>query len=205
MPQDNNAHAYIMTLIGAKNIDGGLAFVDEKVAPLLRQQHGYRGLTASADRAGGVFGMLSLWESAAERDAGESVLGKLGEEARDLIGGDVVVETYEALVADLVRPPATGSALVLTHIRMDPARIDGNIASFRSEVLPKVKAKPGYLGLFNMVNRKTGQGVVSQAWVDEQAMESAEADRPALELQAAADGVTCGDVSRRQVVFADLP
>ena len=204
MPNDN-IHARIVTFVGAKDIDGGVTFVADEVAPLLAQQKGYRGLTASADRARGVLGVLSLWASAADRDASESVLAKVREEARRVIGGEVVLETFERLVADFAGPPVVGSALVVRHIRMDPARIDENIASFRSKILPQMKAKPGYLGLFNMINRQTGQGVVSHAWVDEQAMEAAEADSQARGQQASADGVTCGDVSRRTVLFADLP
>lgn len=203
MPQENT-YASIATFVGASNIDEGVTFVAEEVAPLLRQQKGYRGLTASADRAGGVFGMLTLWESAADRDAAESVLAKVRDRSRDLIGGEVVVETYKRLVADRVAPPVVGSALVVTHIRMDPARIDANIASLKSNILPLMRAKPGYLGLFNMMNRQTGQGVVSHAWADQQSMEAGEADSEAFHQRAAADGVTCGDVSVRTVLFADL-
>lgn len=203
MPQENT-YASIATFVGASNIDEGVTFVAEEVAPLLRQQKGYRGLTASADRAGGVFGMLTLWESAADRDAAESVLAKVRDRSRDVIGGEVVVETYKRLVADRVAPPVVGSALVVTHIRMDPARIDANIASLKSNILPLMRAKPGYLGLFNMMNRQTGQGVVSHAWADQQSMEAGEADSEAFHQRAAADGVTCGDVSVRTVLFADL-
>jgi hypothetical protein len=204
MPEDN-IHASIATFVGASNIDEGVDFLRDEVAPLLRQQKGYGGLTASVDRAGTVFGMLSLWESAADRDAAESALAKVRTQAHDIVGGEVVVELYERLVADLAAPPVAGSALVVTHIRMDPARIDGNTASVKSNILPLMRAKPGYLGLFNMMNRQTGQGVVSHAWVDEQAMEVGEADSEAFHQRAAADGVTCGDVSVRTVVFVDLP
>lgn len=204
MPQDTT-HASIATFVGASNVDEGVTFVADEVAPLLSQQKGYRGLTASADRAGGLFGMLTLWASAADRDAAESVLAKVRDHARDVIGGEVVVETYECVVADRAAPPAVGSALVVTHIRMDPARIDANIASLKSNILPLMRAKPGYLALSNMMNRQTGQGVVSHAWADQQAMELGEADSEAFHQRAAAESVTCGDVSVRTVLFVDLP
>lgn len=204
MTQDNT-HASIATFVGASNIDEGATFVADEVAPLLRQQKGYRGLTASADRAGGVFGMLTLWDSPADRDAAESVLAKVREHARDVIGGEVVVETYERLVADRAAPPVVGSALVLTHIRMDPARIDANTASVKSNILPLMRTRPGYLSLSSMMNRQTGQGVVAHAWADQHAMELGEADSEAFHQRASAEGVTCGDVSVRTVLFADLP
>jgi hypothetical protein len=203
--QLDNIYASIATFVGATDIDSGATFAADEVAPLLRQQKGYRGLTASADRVGGVFGMLTLWETAADREAAESVLAKTRGRAGDVIGGELVVEAYELLVADLVAPPAVGSADVVTHIRMDPGTIDAVLASFRSGILPQMRAKPGYLGLFHMGNRQTGQGVVSHAWVDRQAMELGEADREVFHQRASADGVTCGDVSERTVVFVDLP
>ena len=204
MPEDNT-HASITTFRGASNIDEGTTFVADEVAPLLRQQKGYAGLTASADRAGGVFGILTLWESAADRDAAESVLAKVRDQARDVIGGEVVVETYEQLVADRAAPPVVGSALVVTHIRMDPARIDASTASLKANIVPLMRAKPGYLAMSNMMNRQSGQGVVSHAWVDQHAMELGEADTEAFHERASAEGVTCGDVSVRTVLFADLP
>ncbi len=203
MPQDN-AHAYILTFVGAENLDEGVTFGAEQAAPLLRQQNGYRGLSASVDRAGGVIGMLSLWGSASDRDAAESVLAKIGDEVRDLVGGEMVVEIYERLVVDVATPPAVGSALLLTHVRMDPSKIDENVSWFASTVLPQVKAKPGYCALFHMMNRQTGQGVVSKAWVDEAARNAADADSQPLRELAAAHGVTCGGVSRRTLEFLEL-
>ena len=200
----DNAHAFILTFVGAQNLDEGVTFAAEEAAPPLRQQKGYRGLTASVDRAGGVIGMLSLWERPADRDAAESVLAKIGDGAHGLLGGEVVIENYERLVADVARRPTVGAAVLLTPIRMDPARIDENVASFTSTLLPQIKAKPGYCALFLMMNRQTGQGVVSKAWVDEAARESAEADSQPLRGLAAADGVTCGGVSRRTVEFIEL-
>ena len=93
----------VVTLVGANNIDAGVDFVRDEVAPLLRQQKGFRGLTASADRAGGVLGVLSLWETEADRDASESALAKTREDARGIIGGELTVETFEELVLDVVR------------------------------------------------------------------------------------------------------
>jgi len=52
-------HARVMTFSGAKNIDDGLVFLREKAMPIVSAQQGYRGLTASADRNGGVFGILT--------------------------------------------------------------------------------------------------------------------------------------------------
>jgi hypothetical protein len=60
-------HTRVLTFTGPKNIDDGVAFVRDNAVPVLQEQKGYRGITASADRGGGVLGILSLWETEADR------------------------------------------------------------------------------------------------------------------------------------------
>src|SRR2546427_773589 len=64
----------VLNFRGAKNIDGGVGLVRDSATPVLREQKGYRGTTASADRDGGVFGILSLWDTEANRDGSFDVL-----------------------------------------------------------------------------------------------------------------------------------
>jgi hypothetical protein len=40
----------VLTFTGAKNIDDGVAFARENAVPVLKEQKGYRGLSASAER-----------------------------------------------------------------------------------------------------------------------------------------------------------
>jgi len=89
----------IVSFTGAKDIDAGIAYVRDTVAPVLHQQKGFRGTTASADRAGKVFSVLSLWDTAADREASESALLKVREEGQKIIGGQLTVELFEAGVA----------------------------------------------------------------------------------------------------------
>ena len=195
----------VVTVVGANNIDAGVDFVRDEVAPLLRQQKGFRGLTASADRAGGVLGVLSLWETEADRDASESALAKTREDARGIIGGELTVETFEELVFDVVQPPVVGSSLLIRRISMDPANVDENIEFFKREVLPQIKANPGFRAVRNMINRQTGAGIVGTAWADEDSMKAAAEAAEARRQRASQQGVTLGEQSRREIVFADLP
>ena len=47
-------HVRVTTINGAAHIDEGVAFVKDEVVPEVRQQRGYRGLTVSGDRSGGI-------------------------------------------------------------------------------------------------------------------------------------------------------
>ena len=197
-------HTRLVSFTGAKDIDGGIAFIRDKVVPILSQQAGYRGLTASADRGAGVLSALSLWETEANRDASDSAMGKSREEGHGIIGGELTVEVFELLVAEVDRPPVPGSGLLVTRISMDPAKVDENVAFFKNEVLPQIKAGPGFLALRNMVNRKTGQGVVGSAWANQDALKEAAAAAQVRRQQGVARNVTFGEVSLREIVVADL-
>src|SRR5438552_10232245 len=100
----------IVQLTGATDIDNGIAFVRDTVTPLLKQQKGFRGVTASADRAGGVFGVLTIWEAEADRDASESAMLKVREEATEIMGGELTVEFYEELVREATGAPGVGTS-----------------------------------------------------------------------------------------------
>jgi heme-degrading monooxygenase HmoA len=196
--------ARTVTFTGATDIDAGLRYLQDAAAPLLRGQQGFRGVTASADRPGRVLGVLSLWETEADRDASESSMVKSREEAQRVIGGQVAVEYFDELLAEMDKPPAVGGALLLRRISMDPAKIEENLGFFRREVLPDIKAQPGFCAVRNMINRQTGEGMVGTVWADRAALDAAAEAAEARRQQAAGRGVSFGEQSKREIVFVDL-
>lgn len=197
-------YARVLTFSGVNDIDAGVRFMQETAQPVVREQRGYQGMTASADRANGILGALSLWETEADRDASESALGKTRQEATALLGAELTVATMEELVVEMTRPPGIGSPLMLTRVSMDPAVIDENAEFFRREIVPQIKATPGFRALRNMINRQTGEGMVGTIWDDDQTMRAAADDAMARRQQAVGRGVTFGDITYREVVYIDL-
>ena len=197
-------HTRVLTFTGAKNIDDGVAFVRDQAAPVLREQKGYRGSTASADRGGGVLGVLSLWETEADRDVSFGPLAELRQRGLDVVGGDLTVDSYELLVEEMASPPTVGSALMVTRISMDPSKVDENLDFFKSEVVPRITAAPGFLALRNMIDRKTGRGLVGSAWADQDAMKNAAAQAQARRDEGRARGVNFDEDSYREIVFSDV-
>jgi heme-degrading monooxygenase HmoA len=198
-------HARVMTFSGAKNIDDGVVFLREKAMPLISEQQGYRGLTAGADRNGGVFGILSLWETEADRQASEKGLADVRQEALGVTGGDLTVENFEQVVVEMGdTPPGPGSALLVQRASMDPAKVEDNLAFFKSEVVPRIKANPGFRALRHLVNREAGQSIVGTVWSDTGALRSA-LEQGKQNRQPAIDrGVTFGDISEREILFTDM-
>ena len=198
-------HVRISTITGATDIDAGVRFLGEKVVPELQQQSGFRGITASADRAGRVVAVVSMWETEQDMTASERSAGKVRQEALGVIGGDVTVETFEQVVADIGDPPpAVGCCLRVIRTKMDPARVDDNIEFFKSEMVPRIKATPGFRAVRNLIDRASGHGVVGTVWDDEAAMNAAEAAAGLRRQDAASRGVEFGEMSTRVLLFSHL-
>jgi heme-degrading monooxygenase HmoA len=194
----------VLTFTGAKSIDDGVAFVRDNAVPVLQQHKGYRGITASADRDAGLLGVLSLWESEADRDASFAPLAELRQQGLDVVGGELTVESFEQLVEEVASPPTVGSALMVTRISMDPAKVDEKVGFFKSEILPRIKAAPGFRALRHMIDRKSGRGAVGSAWADQEAMKNAAAEAQSRRDEGRARGVSFEGDSYREIVFADM-
>lgn len=193
----------MVTFIETTDIDQGVAFLHDRVIPLLHEQKGFRGMTASADRSAGVLGVLSLWDSEEERDASNDSLAAARQEHRQIMGGEVAVENFEEMVWEVAEPPSVGSWLLLRRVSMDPAKIDENVDFFRREVLPQIKAGPGFRAVRNMINRQTGEGMVGTLWTDRAAMEAA-AEAAEERRRRAEPRVTFGEQSMREIVYIDM-
>ncbi len=195
----------VLTFTGAKDIDAGVSYLRDKVLPVLRAQQGYRGVSASADRSSGLLGILSLWETEADREASFGVLAGARAEAIDLVGGELTVEAFEEMALQVSKPPAPGSALLVTRISMDPSKVEENAAFFRSEIVPRIAAGSGFMALRSMINRQTGEGLVGTVWEDEGSRKTAFDEALARRPEGAARGVTFGETSFREILLAELP
>ena len=194
----------IVTFTGATDIDAGIRYLSDTIAPLLAEQKGFRGVTASADRSGGVLGVLSLWETEADRDASDSTLVNAREEGRRVVGGEMSVEHFEELLVETAQPPKVGCSLLLRRLSMDPAMLEEHLDFFRREVLPQMKASPGFCAIRNMTNRQTGEAIVGTVWADKASMDAAAEAAEARRQRAAQQGVTFGEQTKREIVFADM-
>lgn len=197
-------YARVLTFTGVEDVDAAVSFLRETALPIAQSQRGYKGISASADRAGGILGILSMWETEADRDASEGALAKTRQEALGQFASDVKVENLEERAVQVSKPPSVGCRLMVTRISMDPAKVDENIEFFKREVAPQIAANPGFCALRNMINAQTGEGIVGTLWEDEQSMQGAAEAAMARRPEAVSRGVSLGEPSYREIVFADL-
>ena len=196
----------VVSIADARNIDAGIEYVRDTVNPVLHQQKGFAGTIAAVDQANNVFGVLTRWETEADRDASESAMLKAREEAHEIMGGTLSVEYFEEVLFEPVGgAPRVGSSLFLTRVAMDPAKIDDNLQYFRREVLPEIKKSEGVLFVRQMVNRQTGDAVAGVGYTDAASMKAGAAAAETRQRNTPDLPVTIVDRSQREIVFLDQP
>jgi heme-degrading monooxygenase HmoA len=199
-------HVRITTINGATNIDAGIRHLRDVVVPQAQEDRGFRGLTASGDRAAGIVSVLTLWDTREDLDASESSADKLRAESMAAFGGsNPSVERYEQTL-DVIGPqgPTVGSRLQIRWVKMDPSLVDGNIEFFKNNVLPEISSFPGFQGLRQLTDRATGEGAVGVIWADHEALADADASLERRRDTAASRGVQFGVMVEREVLFAAM-
>jgi heme-degrading monooxygenase HmoA len=194
----------LLTFTGATNIDAGVDYLRDQVLPVLHAQHGFRGISASADRDAKVLSILSLWDSEADRAASDSALGKAREEALKLVGGELSVENLEEVAVAVKTPPGAGCALLVSRVSMDPATVDDNIAFFSSEIQPQIEAAPGFCALRNMADRAAGRAAVGVIFEDRAALDAYLAGMEERRAPSIARGIRFDENSVREILFSEI-
>jgi quinol monooxygenase YgiN len=187
-------YARITTVTGASGIDGGLAFLQDHVLPQMQQQQGFRSLNASGDRAAGVVTILSLWDGQADLEASESAANKARDDTALRMGGrEVSVDRYEQTLWEVGDTrPGPGAKLHIRHVKIDPERIDENLEFFRQTVVPDMKARPGFLAVRQLIDRRTGEGRVASVWADQDSLAASLAQSGQRRVRAKDRGVEFG-------------
>ncbi len=134
---------------------------------------GNKGFATLTGSDGTLIG-ASYWESAEAEAASRESLSALRGEVAAAVGGTASVETYEVAVARRISVPPAGAVVRLLRIEIDPAAIDGAVASYRDEILPRIVDTGGLCSAQLLVDRSAGRAVGISAWEDETAVEKAQ-------------------------------
>jgi heme-degrading monooxygenase HmoA len=194
----------ILTFRGVTDIDGGVTYLREQALSVVTAQNGYRGVSASANRSTNVFGIMSLWETEADRAASESALSKERQAVLDIVGGELTVENLEEVAVQTTKPITPGCKLVVTRVSMDPASVEANVAFFKSDVLPVISSQPGFCALRNMLDRRAGRGVVGSVWESQEALDGFLAIQPERRAVAEQRGVRFDEIETREILVAEI-
>lgn len=195
-------YARLITVRGAQRIDDAVDFVKENVIPDLRQQNGFDSLNLAGNRSEGTFTVLTVWQTEADRDSSEGFSEKARNEALKILGGEMTVDHFEEVVREAGSTSAPpGAKLQVRPIKMDPAKVDENLAFFKEAVLPDITSTPGFVAVRQLINRQTGDGRVGTVWVDEASLKAARQKAEERRAIGASRGVEFGEDLIMDVLF----
>jgi heme-degrading monooxygenase HmoA len=195
-------HVRVITVRDASRFDDTVDFIRDTILPDLRQQKGFNSINLAGDRTAGVFSVLTVWETEADRDASEGFSEKARNQALEILGGELTVAHFEQVLWEAPStPPPAGAKLHVRPVKMDPAKVDENLEFFRQTVLPDIKATPGFLGLRQLINRRSGEGFVGSLWADEPSLQTALQKAEQRRPLGASRGVEFGDDTVLEILF----
>jgi heme-degrading monooxygenase HmoA len=181
------------------NIDAGIAFVKNEAGPMLDKIEGCRGLSMLVDRETGQCIATSSWENEAAMRASDEQLRPIRDRGRDILGGSMQVDEWEIAVMHRTHH---GECCRVSWLQGD---LDAMMETFRVGILPELEQTPGFCSASLLVNRSTGLGCATTAWVTRDAMEASRSAADDMRNQAARDsGSEIVDVHEFELAHAHL-
>ena len=182
-----------------ENIDAGIAFVKDEVAPMLDEIDGCRGLSLLVDRETGQCIATSSWESEEAMRASEDRLRPIRDRGKDIIGGTMQVDEWEI---GLMHRNQHGECCRVSWMQGD---IDALTDTFRMGILPELEQTPGFCSASLLGNRDTGLGCVTTTWETRAAMEESRSAANTMRSRAASEsGGQIVDVHEYDLAYAHL-
>jgi len=135
---------------------------------------GYLGAALLVNRSTGAGASISYWATAEAMQASEEVGASIRGQAS---GGDIQVrdvDRFEIVIQERTRQPRSGTFIRTNDLHGSPAKADATIAFARDQVLPVLKAQPGFIANLVAVNRDTGRVLASSVWETAEAREASE-------------------------------
>lgn len=175
-------HARSTTFHGRpENIDAGIAFVKNEVAPTLDQIEGCRGLSMLVDRESGQCIATSSWEDEAAMLASDQRLRPIRDRGRDILGASMQVDEWQIAV---MHRSHHGECCRVSWLQGD---LDAMTANFRAGVVPELEQTSGFCSASLLVDRSAGLGCATTAWETRAAMEASRSAADDMRMRAASD------------------
>lgn len=198
------ARATVLTSPG--RVDGVVDLVRERILPVVDTQPGSLGLSMNVDRTTGRCTVTSVWKDRASMHASEPALAPLrGQAARAAGNVPVATEEYEVAALERVRQAVPGCWVRATRVRLDPSAIDTGVRTFQRGTVREVARLPGFRSALLLVDRRSGNGVVSVVFDDRAALDASRERAQQVRSQASArTSAEVTDVVESEIVVAGL-
>jgi heme-degrading monooxygenase HmoA len=187
-------------------VDQGIAYVRDEVMPLVQGMDGCIGLSMLADRDSGRCIITTAWASEEAMRASEAGVTDSRARAGEIAGADTPeVGRWEIAIMHRTRETGEGARTRVIWGNVDQGGTDRAVDAFRTSMLSRVEALPGFCGLSMLVDRSSDRCALAVTYADQQTMR--EADERAAALRRDADqevGLHITEVAEFDLVLAHL-
>ena len=182
-----------------ENIDAGIAFVKNEVAPMLDRVEGCRGLSLLVDRETGMCIATSSWDSEAAMQASNEQLRPMRDRGRDILGATMQVDEWEIAV---MHRSHHGECCRVSWLQGDLEAMTG---TFRMGILPTLEQTSGFCSASLLLNRIDGLGCATTTWETRAAMEASRTAADDMRNRAASESRgEIVDVHEFELAYAHL-
>lgn len=193
-------------------VDDLIRLVRDRVVPAVDEHGGSLGLSmnvatvpADGDRSSVRCTVTDIWADRASMHASERALRPLRDAAGRLAGARPVTEEFELAVLHRLRQAEVGCWVRSTRVRLDPARVDVGLRVFRTSTLPAVERLAGFRSALLLVDRGSGNGVVSVVFDDRAALDASRGQASSVrQEESARASAQVSDVAEAEIVVAEL-
>jgi quinol monooxygenase YgiN len=184
-----------------------VSMIRDDVWPAMRDMDGCVGLSMMCDRESGRCIVTSAWEDRAALMSSADRVAAMRRRTQEKFGtGAVEVQEWEIAVVHREQPTGDGGACArMTWVRADAGRVDEVGEHYRTTLMPRILAMPGFRGLSLMVDRDTGMGVSTVTFASRADMEATREQANANRAESTRTvGIEIMDVAEMDVVLAHL-
>jgi heme-degrading monooxygenase HmoA len=187
-------------------VDQEIAYVRDEVMPLVQGMDGCIGLSMLVDRDSGRCIVTTAWASEEAMRASEAGVRDSRARAGEISGGGTPeVARWEIAIMHRVRETGEDARTRVIWCTVDQGGADRAVDAFRTSMLPRIEALPGFCGLSMLVDRSADRCALAVSYADQAAMR--EADARAAELRREADrdlGMHITEVAEFELALAHL-
>jgi quinol monooxygenase YgiN len=186
-------------------LDDGIAYVRDKVMPVVQQMEGYVGLSMFVDPESGRCIVTSAWADSGALHRSADGVKALRQRFAEIMGGEAEVQEWEIAVLHRMHCIHNGACARVIWAEGDAAQLDRMVDTFRMSLIPRIEALPGFCSVSAMIDRQTGRCSTAVTYHSRESMKEAEGPGMALRQEFAQQmGMTVTDVAVFDVAFAQL-
>ena len=154
-------------------MDAGIADVRDHVMPAVGDLDGCVGLSMLCDRGTGRCIVTTAWETEEAMAAAREAVGRMRERTTERFGArEPEVREWEIAAMHRLQAVGDDSCARVTWSRANPADMDRVLDVFRTELIPRMDAMPGFCSLSLLLDRQTGDNSLTAVYADRRSMEA---------------------------------